>query len=41
MSIGAVICAWCSAVMVPGDASKPASHGICADCRDRLEREAA
>ena len=31
------ICAWCGAVLDPGDENNPdtlVSHGICKDCRD-------
>lgn len=41
MSIGPIVCAWCEKLLVPGDILKPASHGICPDCKARVEREVA
>ena len=30
--IGTSICAWCQAILVPGDERLPQTHGICAAC---------
>lgn len=39
--VGAVKCAWCERELVAGDPDKPVSHGICADCKPKLEQEIA
>jgi hypothetical protein len=38
---GHVICAWCRAVLRPGDPRLPASHGVCPDCSSDLFRDVA
>lgn len=39
ISVMHTICAWCRAVIIPGDPARGVSHGICQACADRLDVE--
>jgi hypothetical protein len=34
-----VICAWCGLLIRDGDPKLPISHGLCVNCKDKLEQD--